>query len=363
MINLKKGSEMKKKILYMSCHEILEFLEVSLLTELGYDVFSMGAYCNANQSGVSRPMIPGLKSHPPLGATYLQSSKENIHQELVDWADLIVMMHNSRVDVVDHPQPWLGSTRINSQGRTGDNWEKLKKKLVVWRSIGQSTRTIEDALAPYRVQGLKIVRYSPKEKTIPNYCGEDTMIRFYGDENEFKDWNGKEPAVITIAQSMKNRGEACNFKAFLAATEPFERRLFGYGNENTGLIGGQLSYKALKKVLRDNRVYLFLGTQPACYTLNLIEAMMTGIPIVALGKTFYKQFPDQETYEVPEIIKNGVNGFVGDDIGILREYIKLLFDDYELAKKIGAEGRKTAIELFGKAKIKNQWKEFLGTIK
>jgi len=351
-----------KKLLYMSCHEILEFQEVSLFVELGYDVYSMGAYSNPAQAGILRPAIPGAKPHPQLHAVYLQSSKENIHQELVDWADLIVMMHNSRVDVVDHPQPWLGSTRVNSEGKTEDNWEKLKKKPVIWRSIGQSTKEIEESLKPYRDDGLKIVRYSPKEKTIPSYCGEDAMIRFYEDENEFKGWTGEKKQVITIAQSMKSRGDACNFRAFLEATEPFERRLFGPGNEDAGLIGGQLTYEQLKQELRTSRVYFYTGTQPASYTLNFIEALMTGIPIVAIGKSFYRQFPDQDTYEVPEIIKNGENGFVSDSIEELQKYIQLLMDDYELAKKIGENGRKTAIELFGKEKIKEEWRLFLERI-
>ena len=355
-------SLLKKKLLYMSCHEILEFDEVSLFTELGLDVYSMGAYSNPIQDGISRPKISGAKTHPHLHTIYLQSSKENIHPDIVDWADVVVMMHNSRVDVVDHPQPWLGSTVENSAELTGNNWEKLKKKPVIWRSIGQSNRQVEESLKPFRDDGLKVVRYSPKEATIPGYVGADAVIRFYKDPEEFQGWDGGELVVVTIAQSMRERGESLNFSAFLQATEPFERRLYGFGNEGTGLKGGQLSYRELKRALRRARVYFYTGTQPASYTLNFMEAMMTGIPVVALGKGFYKQFPEQDTYEVPEIISNGENGFVSDDVEILRGYIKLLLEDHELAKRIGEAGRKTAIELFGKWCIKNQWKEFLESL-
>ena len=348
-----------KKLLFLSCHSILEFDEISLFTELGYDVFSCGAYANPIQDGITRPKIPGAKVHPELHAIYMQCSKENIHPELLSWCGLVVMMHNSRVDVVDHPQPWLGSTRTNSKGLTGDNWEKLKKKPVVWRSIGQSNQQVEESLKPFRDDGLKIVRYSPKEATIPGYVGSDATIRFYKDPEEFKGWTGEDPVVITIAQSMRERGESLNFKAFMEVTEPFERRLYGPGNEGTGLIGGQLSYRELKRALRKARVYFYTGTQPASYTLNFMEAMMTGIPVVALGKGFYKQFPEQDTYEVPDIISNGENGFVSDDVGVLREYIKLLLEDHELAKKIGSAGRETAIKLFGKSQIKESWKVFL----
>ena len=39
---VKKGFPLK--ILYCSTHTILEFDEISLFTELGHEVFSMGAY-------------------------------------------------------------------------------------------------------------------------------------------------------------------------------------------------------------------------------------------------------------------------------------------------------------------------------
>ena len=350
-----------KKILYCSCHEILEADELTLFTELGYDTFSMGAYSNPLHAGITRPAIKGARAHPHLHAVYLQCSKENVHEQLVDFADVVVMMHNSRVNVVDHPQPWLGATPTTSGGMTGNNWEKLKKKPVIWRSIGQSNETTEVALRPFRDDGLKIVRYSPKEETIPGYVGSDAMIRFYKDPEEFKDWNGNKLQVITIAQSMNHpsRVRELNFKAFVEATEPFERRLFGIGNETSGLIGGQLTFEELKQELRDARIYLFTGTQPASYVLNFIEAWMTGIPIVALGKSFMKSFPDQDTYEVPELIENGVTGYVGESIEELRKYIGMLLNDAELAKRIGVAGREKAIEVFGKQAISKQWEEFL----
>ena len=326
---------------------------------MGYDVYSMGAYSNPAHAGITRPAIKGARVHPDLHAIYLQCSKENIHPQLVDWADIVVMMHNSRVQVIDHPQPWLGATPATSGGLTGNNWERLKKKPVVWRSIGQSNETTEVALQNFRDDGLKIVRYSPKEETIPGYVGGDAIIRFYKDPNEFKDWNGIEKRVITIAQSMKQRGTSLNFGAFEEATRPFERRLFGPGNEASGLIGGQLSFEDLKKELRASRVYFFTGTQPASYVLNFMEAWMTGIPIVALGKSFYREFPDQDTYEVPELIENGVTGFVGETIEELQKYVGVLLEDGALARKIGDAGREKAIEVFGKAGIKKQWAEFL----
>ena len=72
--------------------------------------------------------------------------------------------------------------------------------------------------------------------------------------------------------------------------------------------------------------------------------------------TSHEQF---DFYEVDEIIENGINGFIGNNIQELRKYIEVLLEDHELAKSISVNARKTAIEYFGKKKIGEQWKTLL----
>src|SRR5436853_4240788 len=107
------------RILYLSCHSILEYDEIKLFTELGHEVFSVhGSYGNPTS-----PMDP---KRPALAASFsghlrtvaLQCSRENLHEALIDWADCIIVMH--RAD-------WILQ-----------NWMKVKHKPVIWRTIGQS---------------------------------------------------------------------------------------------------------------------------------------------------------------------------------------------------------------------------------
>ena len=220
---------------------------------------------------------------------------------------------------------------------------------------------MEQELDFYKNQGLQIIRYSSKERTIPSYCGEDTIIRFYKDPEEYKDWNGKKLRIINFTQSLQTRGDHCGYRVFMSATDGFKRKVYGPGNDDLGKIsGGLLTHEELKKQLQDNRVYFYHGTTPASYTLSFIEAMMTAIPVVAAGPAFSKYIYNLETNEIPDIIQNGRNGFVSDNVEDLKSYIKLLFENEEEAKRIGEEGRKTAISLFGKETIKKQWKDFLG---
>ncbi|HUV42303.1 MAG TPA: hypothetical protein VMY36_00085 [Patescibacteria group bacterium] len=330
------------KLLYLSCHSVLEYDEVKLFTELGIDVFSHGAYTNPLKPGdPKRPSIEA-KFHQDLYNLSITHSKDDLHKDMIEWADVIICMH-----IVD----WLTK-----------NWGKLRHKRVIYRSIGQSTLNVEEMLKPLRRDGLEVVRYSPREKTIPGFVGEDAMIRFYKDPDEFKDWTGQEKRVLTIGQSMKSRKDFCGYEVFEKVTRGVPRLLVGPGNEGTKDISTALfDYSALKRVLQNFRAYFYTGTFPASYTLNFIEALMTGIPIVALGPELGSSPFErgQDTYEIPDIIKNGENGFFSDDLEELRKYIDVLFNDYALAQKIGEAGRRTAIKFFAKEKIKKEWKEFL----
>jgi len=240
----------------------------------------------------------------------------------------------------------------------------MKHKIVIWRTTGQSTVDVEAELAPFREQGMKIVRYSPTEKTIPAYLGEDAIIRFYKDPEEFKNWNGAIPRVITLGQSMVKRSAFCGWDIFNRSTLGLPRKLYGPHNEEAGNDnGGFLSYDRMKRALRDNRCYFYTGTYPANYTLNFIEAFMTGIPIVAIGPINGNApfLPGQCTYEIPLIIQNGVNGFWADDPDQLQKMVKLLLDRYDVAQELSKNARKTAIELFGKEKIRSQWEDFFNS--
>jgi glycosyltransferase involved in cell wall biosynthesis len=340
------------KILYMSCHEVLEFEEVSLFSELGYEVFSPGAYvCNENKGDQDlRPSIPGLKYNPDIVEKWHQDialkhpgedGKDHLTKEFVDEFDMVVVMHLPR---------WISR-----------NWEAIKHKRVIWRTIGQSIASTEAQLRQYRNEGMEIVRYSPREVYIPGFIGQDAMIRFYKDPEQFKDWNGQKKQVINFSQDMINRNEACNFTFFEQVTSPFPRRLFGTGSEKLSWGAGKITYQQLQQEMRDNRCYFYTGTHPASYTLNFMEALMTGIPMVAIGPQHgnASYFPGHPLYEIPDLIENNLNGFISDDINELRAYINLLLTNDDLAKDISIEGRKIAIEHFGKEMIGLAWKEYL----
>lgn len=336
------------KILYLSCHSILEEAEMSIFHELGHEVFSLGgAYQNPEKPGDPKRNPLKIPFNQHLNDVALQCTKDNIHDELLDWADVIVCMH--RLD-------WLEN-----------NWTKIRERgiIPVWRSIGQSIVDWEIRAKKLVPEGLKIVRYSPFEDRIPRFAGKDDIIRFGVDIKEYSGWTGGNNKVHLYGQSVKSRGKFLNFDLVEEITKGYDRVLYGPGNEDVEWSGGVLSYEELLESYRKANVAVYTGTVPAPYTLTFIEMMMMGVPIVALGRELHgchNVFKDQHSYEVPEIIKNGHNGFVSDNVDELRQYIKMLLNRESVRAQISDNARRTAIELFDRNKTMKGWDNFLKSL-
>lgn len=341
------------RILYLSCHSILEYDEVTMLHQLGHKVFSPGAYVEPDNPGDAtlRPAIAGLQYDPDLLEQWHriclehpgEDGKNYLTREFVDNFDCVIVMHLPR---------WIQY-----------NWSAICHKRVIWRTIGQSIASTENQLRPYRNHGLEIVRYSPREARIPGFIGQDAMIRFYKDPADYGGWTGHNCRIITFAQHMKQRDMACNYTFFEEVTRPYPRHLFGPGNDKEGLdwTTGKVPFTRLQQEMRDNRAYFYTGTHPASYTLNFMEAWMTGIPIVAIGPSrgnaYY--FANHDLYEITDLITNYVNGFISDNKEELQSYINTLLTNETVAKTISSNARISAIKIFGKDKIYEEWRRYL----
>uniref|UniRef100_A0A6H1ZD44 Putative glycosyltransferase n=1 Tax=viral metagenome TaxID=1070528 RepID=A0A6H1ZD44_9ZZZZ len=331
------------KLLYVSCHSILEYDELKLFHEMGIDVFSHGGYCNPTDPSMDpkRPML-NIPYYPELCLLAKGSSKEAIAPELFEWADIIMYMGMSH---------WVRA-----------NWNAMQGKRVIWRSIGQSAPAIEQELAELQSMGMEIVRYSPAEREIPGYAGDGvTTIRFYKDPEEFGGWHGTMPQIISVGQMVKHRDHYCGLTWYERATEGLCRALYGPHNSDIDTMPtALLSYGALKDVLRKNRAFFYTGTFPAPYTLGFVEAWVMGIPVVAIGPGLRNHhFSHHQSYEIPDLIEDGVTGYWSDDIDKLHSVISGLLNNHALAQQIGAAGRAVAIPLFGKETVMAQWKRIL----
>jgi hypothetical protein len=340
------------RVLYIGSHSILEYDEVRLLAGLGHDVFSIGSYTDpTHPSDDKRPAIPGMAYHADLANLcvtqrerhagedmrfYIDPAKSDIHPDLIDWAEVIIF--------AAFPEAWLVP-----------QWGKFAGKRVIWRTIGQSDSSVEQFVA--RCKGVEIVRYSPAERRafepLGFFAGEDAVIRFAKDPADWHGWTGEDRVVGNVTQDMYGRGEACGYSFWMAATLDLPARPAGPNSEALPGGIGALSYEALREYLRRIRVYLYTGTQPASYTLGLIEAMMTGTPVISVGKG---QFGLPALFEGDEIALT-----VGHDAWMTREILTRWLDGWDELNRASTIQRRQAIELFGTKTISAQWGAYLGS--
>lgn len=330
------------KIHYISDHAILEYDEVQMFLDLGHEVFSNGAYLDpAGHITLARPGLKGAKFYENWAKLARETSRTEMPAELIDPFDVIIIMHSPNVLI--------------------ENWERMKHKRVIWRSIGQSVPGIERRLAPLRAEGLEVVRYSPKEEGIADFMGSDAMIRFYKDPEVYKGWDGFGGKAVNFSQSLKGRREFCHYDEIIEVIETFAGRVYGPGNEDLGSYnGGQVTYEQQIEIMQKAGVFVYGGTYPASYTLSFIEALMTGLPIVAISKTLahIPQFEAIDFYEVDELLAR-IGGVVCDSADQMIYESQRLLNDQEHAENISRKQRELAIELFGKDKIYKMWEVLL----
>jgi glycosyltransferase involved in cell wall biosynthesis len=332
------------KLLYLGCHGILEYDELRVFTQLeGLEWFSASSYVYPQVEWDVRPPLD-FPIDPEIYDVWRKCGEQWNNPEFLDQFDVIYVMHRPD-DIINY-------------------WDILKHRRIVWRMIGQSAPKLERQLQRLKQENanLKIVRYSPAERRLTDYAGEDAMIRFNKYPSDYGPWNGHIAKVISVVQSMQKRARDCNWELFRQVSEQIPCRLFGHANEGAGELwnGKNLHYNELIQVYRDYGVYLYTGTKPASYCLNFMEAWMSGIPVVAIGPMLGNR--TENVYEVHELLTHGQNGFWADSTEELVKLCTLLLTDTVKAKEISEAGRAKAIELFGVDTIRPQWEEFFKTI-
>ena len=332
-------------VLLLQAHAISEYDHLRMLTDLGYDVLSIGAYIDpAHPHADIRPPLPEAPQHPDLAAAIdavpggQLAAKEHLPDAVIDWADTIIVEH--------YPAQWVFK-----------QWHRLRHKDVVWRTCGQSDVPLEQLMAPLRRQGLRIVRYSPAERRyferMGVFAGEDALIRFAKYPDDHGGWTGADAFVANVTQDMRGRGEWCGLSWYLHATEGLDARPAGHNSEALPDGLGVLPYDGMIDYLRSARAYVYTGTHPASYTLGLMEALLVGVPVVSIGAQAWMGPAD--LFEAAEIA-----GLAFDDPAAARVELRDLLADPEYGQPLGMAQRARALELFDVATVGQQWREFLG---
>jgi hypothetical protein len=162
-------------------------------------------------------------------------------------------------------------------------------------------------------------------------------------------WSGELERGITVVNSMAKRGRLAGPDLFARVRKLVPLDLAGMGSERfEGL--GDLPLRELHRLETGYRFFF----NPIRYTslpLAVVEAMAIGLPIVALATT-----------ELPGAIRNGIDGFVSNNVDELVDGMRRLIADQKFARQLSESAREAARTLFGIHRFQDDWNAALARV-
>ncbi len=170
---------------------------------------------------------------------------------------------------------------------------------------------------------------------------EASVVHHGIDTNLFKPGRkDRQERILSCVNDWANRDWCCGFKIWQRVAKDLPTHVVG---DNPGLSEVAKSTFHLVQAYQDSRIFLNTSTVSPVPTA-LMEAMAAGCAVVTTA-----------TCMIPTIIDHGVNGFMSNDEGELRQYLKTLLDNPELCKKLGEGARQTILERFPLSKHVATW--------
>lgn len=146
--------------------------------------------------------------------------------------------------------------------------------------------------------------------------------------------------ILSVVNDWINREWCCNFSGWRRITNGLPVRVLG---DTKGLSETAKSIDDLVNEYRSSRIFINTSTISPVPTA-LLEAMACGCAVVSTA-----------TCMIPEVIENGVNGFLSNDENELREYCVRLLNDEDLAKRLGYMAKETILNKFNKDRFLSEW--------
>ncbi|CAG5067589.1 hypothetical protein DYBT9623_00310 [Dyadobacter sp. CECT 9623] len=155
-------------------------------------------------------------------------------------------------------------------------------------------------------------------------------------------YQGDIPRGIVVINHIEQRGRITGWDVFDEVRKHVPLDLIGMGTSGSGGLGEVLNPQ-LPEFISHYR-FFFNPIRYTSFGLAVCEAMMTGMPVVALATTEYVT-----------VIENGRSGFIDTNIEKLIENMNALIADPFLAQKMGQQAKQVALEKFDIRRFASDW--------
>jgi hypothetical protein len=169
------------------------------------------------------------------------------------------------------------------------------------------------------------------------------VIRPCADPDEYRDFQGEEPVALRVANQIMQRPVRFDWEAHCRIVQGHAIDVVGHNPELNGSRPAE-SWSELKAFYRSHRAYVHtagVGLDDG-YNLGVVEAMMTGMPVVSSSGS-----------DSPVV--DGESGYVSDDVDYLNGQLGALLADRARAYELGSAARARALALFGVGRFVSDW--------
>lgn len=236
----------------------------------------------------------------------------------------------------------------------------LQRALEVGQRFGIPVINLSHALPPYdasnkeKQQLIQLSKLATKRvfvghvaKEIWGGLDDDPVINYGMDSNIWKGWRGTGKHGLSVVNLFPQRDLFCGWNLWSSVAKERQIKLIG---NNPGLSPSISDTDQL--ISEYNQARYFLNTsQYSTFPMTVAEAMLCGCPVISTNK-----------YECGRVIQHEKNGLIANTKEEIINCIDKLQSDYDFAKQIGEEGRKTAMELFNVDKFITAWNRIFNEV-
>lgn len=182
-----------------------------------------------------------------------------------------------------------------------------------------------------------------------NHASKVVKVIEHGVPMPGAEYQGELNKGIVVVNNLFQRGRRLGVDIFREISKKIPLDHIGMGTKEYGGLG-EVLHSDLPEFISHYRFFF----NPIRYTsmgLAVIEAMMTGMPVVALATTEYVT-----------VIRNHQNGFISTDVDYLVHKMQLLLSNRSWAAGMGANGKQYAEERFNIYRFTEEWRNLFEAV-
>ena len=171
---------------------------------------------------------------------------------------------------------------------------------------------------------------------------DEAEVVHHGVDTEVFCPNGgsRNPQILSVVNDWINRNWCCGFELWRQVSKGLPVRVVG---DTPGLSKPAASIEELVNEYCGSQVFLNTSLVSPVPTV-VLEAMACGCPVVSTANCM-----------LPEVIEHGKNGFLSNEPAELASYCRMLLNDTELCRRLGAAARQTILDKFSMSNFVTNW--------